>query len=147
LSDRNFRTRAAVRLVWINGALLLAAAVFALLYRWADTHAPLLFACQVRRRLGLYCPACGGSRAVMCLWRLDLVGALHYYPPVVLCAALVLALDVRLLLNIFCNTDRFTRTYRARAFLSVPALMLLTWVVRTVCLVGFGVDLVGDLLP
>jgi len=25
--------------------------------------------------------------------------------------------------------------------------MLLTWVVRTVCLVGFGVDLVGDLLP
>lgn len=147
MRDRHHRTRAAQRLVWINGALLVAAAVFALLYRWAAEGAPALFACAVRRRLGLYCPACGGSRAVMCLWRFDLVGALKYYPPVVLCLGLILALDVRLFLNLLYNTDRFTRTYRARTFLSVPVLIVVTWVVRTVCLLGFGVDLLGDFLP
>ena len=147
MRDPRPRARAARRLVWINGTLLVAAAAFALLYRWASEHAPALFACAVRRRLGLYCPACGGSRAVMCLWRLDILGALRFYPPLVLCALLVAALDVRLLLNLLLRTDRFTRTYRARVFLAVPALILLTWLIRTVCLVGFGIDLVGDFLP
>lgn len=134
-------------LLALNGGVLLLAALFAVAYTVSDTLDWGLFDCRVRQHYGIYCPACGGSRAVMCLFRLDIVGALRAYAPLVLCVLFLAELDVRLLLDLVRHTDT-ARTFRPlwRA-LSVLALIVLTVTVRNVLLLGFHIDLLGDILP
>ena len=70
------------------------------------------------------CIVCGGTRAVMCLMRADLRGALHFNAVVVLIAVSTLALAVRVAIR-----DGFSANYRrefARVVSSIPIAVELT---------------------
>ena len=98
--------------------------------------------CIVRDRFHIYCPGCGGTRAVEALLRLQPFRSLYYNPVVVL-----------LIIVVICITGiRIAESKRARKYntakILVLKLFLAIWlaysVVRNILLVSCGIDLLGD---
>lgn len=98
--------------------------------------------CFVRDRFHIYCPGCGGTRAVEALLRLQPFRSLYYNPVVVL-----------LIIVVICITGiRIAESKRARKYntakILVLKLFLAIWlaysVVRNILLVSCGIDLLGD---
>ncbi len=110
---------------------LAAAAVvfgYAALFTFCEERGIPLFACVLKERLGIYCPGCGGSRALLALLRFDLLSSLRYYPAMLPLALLLSDLYVRY-----------------RAFYGILAIVLLTFLARNVLWLGFDIDVLGDL--
>ena len=63
----------------LGGALLTALLVYLLFLQNRVSVPP----CMIYELTGLYCPACGGTRAVLALLRGDVLGSLYYHPVVV----------------------------------------------------------------
>lgn len=99
--------------------------------------------CAYRLHFRRYCPACGGTRALEALLRLDVVQSLRCNPIVVLLAVLVaLALLPRLSKRF--HTAKF---YLFRAFYGVATLIIwLGFALVRNALLSRGVDLLGDIL-
>ena len=69
--------------------LVVAAAAFFIKVFEIPLGGPLL-ACPLYSLTGLFCPGCGGTRAVYALLHLQLWRSFCYYPPVPYCAAVYL---------------------------------------------------------
>lgn len=98
--------------------------------------------CLVRKHFQIYCPGCGGTRAVQALLRLQFAQSLCYNPVVILLILLVACLagiKVR-------EARRAHKLYTAR--IVVYSTFLILWltysVVRNILLCR-GIDLLGDL--
>ena len=86
--------RSAKIYLWLHAGLVAALLLFPL-YRALTDHMTALFSgCFLHDHLYLYCPACGGTRALAALLRLDVVSALRFNPFLVLVAVLAVAFDV-----------------------------------------------------
>lgn len=102
---------------------------------------PALFACRFAHNLHLYCPGCGGSRALYALLRLDFLASLAANP------ALLLGLAV---LGYYAVA--FFRHGRRRGRVSVwPAILFAAFLVayfllRNILLVFAGFDPLGDMI-
>ena len=71
--------------------LALACLVAATPVCWTD----LMFACWVRESTGLFCPGCGATRALLCLFRCDIAASLWYHPAVLYTACVLGCFFVR----------------------------------------------------
>jgi len=69
-----------------------------------------LWPCAFRELTGLYCPACGSTRAVGALMRFSVMESLRYNPVPVLAAALLFFIWCRALVNV--AVFRRERSYR-----------------------------------
>ena len=120
--------------------LLLLLLVGGAVYFSLAARAPALFACHFARRAHLYCPGCGGSRALFALLRFDLLGSLIANPAVLFGGATVLYYEIALL--------RYARGGRVSATpaIAYAALILITFFVRNILLVACGIDPLGDLI-
>lgn len=85
----------------------------------------IFYHCPFRYFLGIPCPGCGMTRALLALLRLDIEGAFYYHPlfPAAILAAVYLALDY---LEIF----RLPHKVKTRILAAVCALFLITYVIR-----------------
>ena len=72
------------------GLILLAAAVFLAFIFWVTGISPnkLLLPCLFHEITGLYCPGCGGTRALVKLLQGDIRASLYYHPLVLYGGAL-----------------------------------------------------------
>lgn len=61
----------------ITGVFLLIASVF---YKLFISHYIIIPECMIYRVTDIYCPACGGSRAVIALLEGRIIDSLHYHP-------------------------------------------------------------------
>ncbi len=132
-------------LVLLNTSVIAVSVAYDSLFRYAAARDLAWFSCKVRDTLGIYCPSCGGSRSVHALLSFDLWGSFVYFPPIPLTAGLLLALDVRLALDVLTHSDRFTSGYRGRAWLSVPICIIVVFLLRLLLWGTFGIDVLGDL--
>lgn len=132
------------RLALVNGVLLLGALLYRALCRLTEGSAVL--SCRVAELLGIYCPGCGGSRAVAALLRLDIVGCFFYSPFVLVAVALLLYADVVTVLALLRRSEQTLRLLHPNLLLLLPAVLLLTCLIRNI-LLGAGIDLLGDILP
>lgn len=81
------QTRAArVRRACIVGGIALAGVVVAATGHLEGAAGAFVPRCPTNAWFGLYCPACGATRALMRVFHGDLIGALHNNPAVVLAA-------------------------------------------------------------
>ena len=103
--------------------------------------------CPFHFFLHLYCPACGGTRAVWLLLSGDIVGSLIYNPTA---AALLLALvyyEVAAIRSFVTKRLDYIRSVRFFPLYTVVGICLLYCIVRNLLLV-FGIyDGIGELLP
>ena len=101
--------------------------------------------CGFRVRYGIYCPGCGGTRALIALLEGDLVQSLRYNPITVL-----FLLDV-FLMTLFGNIRKATKGkyafIRFRLFCNVGFLIFIIgyFLVRNYLWVIHGIDILGDM--
>ena len=120
------RTR---RLVFVlcHAGLLLCVPLF-FLYRFVVDLLPKgMSGCILHDYLFLYCPLCGGTRAIEALLRFDLLAAVSHNALVVLCFALFLVVDA-------IAWVRFAK--RRYPLIRIPTW---GWIALAVSLVGFGI--------
>ncbi len=133
------------RLFWIcHGGILLCILLFPLYRYLTDLLPPLLTGCVLHNRLFLYCPVCGGTRAVEALLRLDLLGALRMNAFVTLGILTAVAIDAWAWIRFFQKKSPYFCINPW--FWVVMAVSLVGYtVLRNLLMVVWGVDPTGDL--
>ena len=102
--------------------------------------------CSFQKTFHIYCPGCGGSRALSALLRGKFFSSLRYYVPLPLAAFLLLLSDLRMLLFLFGKGSFPSRRFGYGATILCIAAVLLQCIIRNV-LLRHGIDLLGDILP
>lgn len=116
-----------------------------LLYLDAKTNRLLLGECPFRRILHVYCPGCGGCRAVLALLAGDPVTAFLCYPPLFVALSVVLFTDGCVLFAALKKSEAPLTRIKWQLFLSIPIAAALCAVLRTVLAYTVGFDPLGDL--
>lgn len=139
------KKRASLIFIALNSSIALFTALFCLVFKpWRLIGASSASTCIFQNIFHFYCPACGGTRSVGYLFRLDLVRSFICYPPLFVLLALLVRIDVLLIKCI--STEDLTPLGRARfyEFLLIPASILLCFLIRN-ALLFFGIDVLGDI--
>lgn len=139
----NKRRNIFIIFIAVNAGLLVISVAYAVLF----TFFPALFECRFKELFHLYCPGCGGSRAVISLLSLDIVGSFIKFPPLYVAIAAVAELDVRFLLALLRNDPAPVKSYRPTMFIVFAAVLILHFFLRNFLLLRFGIDPLGDLIP
>lgn len=122
-------------------ALFLLFFGYALLMRHAFPNG--YFHCVLHDFLHLYCPFCGGTRAILAVFRLDFVAAVRLNPALPPAALLAVALDIRALI-LLCRRSK--KPLCPRWCLPVGAAYFTIFFVARDAALWFGFDPAGDLL-
>ncbi len=132
--------------LWCHAALLLCIPLF-LLYRLAVGLLPTgMSGCFLHDFLFLYCPVCGGTRAVSALLRLDLLAAFGYNAFVVLLVFLFLIGDGIAWVRFLRHKSPYFRV-PALCWVVLAVSLVLFWILRNYLMIAYGIDPTGDLGP
>lgn len=104
-----------------------------------------VFSCKVASELHLYCPGCGGSRAVFALCHGRILAALRYYAPIPIAGALLLFSDLRMILFLRKKGSFPSRRFGYTCMIICLSCVFLQFIVRNV-LLFFGIDYLGDIV-
>ena len=129
----------------LQGILLLMLAALPLWVALANAMPDWLAGCLLHDRFFLYCPVCGGTRALMALLRLDLVSALALNPFVTLCTLGFLALDLLAWVRWLQKKNPFFRI-PPWVWICFAVGMILYGILRNYLMIAHGIDPTGDLV-
>lgn len=132
--------------IWIAVHLcLLFAALSFPLYRYVTQTLPSFFTgCLLHDHLFLYCPLCGGTRAVEALLHGRLVEAFSQNAYVVLLILVALILDAVALVRLAKGKETVLRL-PGYFWILLAVIFVAWWILRNVLLIVFLIDPVGDL--
>lgn len=125
----------------MNIGAFAACAVFLLIAFW---NLPI-FNCVSYKFLHLYCPLCGGTRAIFALLELDLISALKYNPFLFYLAFAAVAYDVKACIWVFKGKDGAFDLPSWLIWLTV-VLFVMFLVGRNLLMIAWGIDPIGDLV-
>ena len=120
--------------VWVT---LTALGVGALLWKYA-LGAPTISRCWVWEHWHIYCPGCGGTRAMLALAHGHVLRALFYHAPAVVTAILVAAYLVSQTVWRLRGRQGWVLHYDSRWPGMLAALFLGNCVLRNILWLGFG---------
>ena len=135
--DRQMTDREAYPAVWITVVGLAAAF---LIWRYV-LHGPTVSSCWIYRTWHLYCPGCGGTRALIALAKGRLLQALWYHPIVPVTAiwtSIYLASQTLWRLR---GRSGWALRYDPRWPTWLLWLLVANWILRNLLLLGFGIKL------
>ncbi|MBR6708326.1 MAG: DUF2752 domain-containing protein [Clostridia bacterium] len=139
------RRLAGVRLTLI----LLCVAAVALLglcclyFLLVERYPFLSFGCVMSRVLHLYCPGCGGTRAVGALLRGDILTSLRCHP-VVLWICMICVVQFVRMLTALLRRDPDRAAFPNWCWIGMIVLLIGVFVVRNLLMICFGYDYLGD---
>ncbi len=98
--------------------------------------------CLVRDKLHIYCPGCGGTRAVEALLKLHPIQSLYYNPVVIL---MIVAAGCIMIINRIEKNRSGHTLYKARiaVYVSFLVIWFAFFIVRNI-LLFCGIDVLGD---
>ena len=142
--QQNIRKKLLFRFFLVHFALFLFGLTFLLLSKTLTSLLPNQ-GCVMVRLLSLYCPGCGGTRAMRHLAALRLKEAFLSYPPLFLALGIWVWFDLKYLSALWKNNPsalpRLTKTHVT----AVVGAILLFFLLRNVGLY-LGYDYLGDIL-
>ena len=125
-------------------ALVAATALFPV-YRWGLNFVnERWLECVLHDRLWLYCPFCGGTRAVGALLCFDFVGAFRANAMVVILIVLLIALEIVAIVRL-CRGHERLLPLPGWSWIVLLALILGFAVLRNWLMIAYGIDPTGDL--
>ena len=125
--------------IWLAGLVMGALAVLgAVLVHAVPVRAgDLGMECWIHRSAGIYCPGCGGTRAVFALFQGKVLLSFYYHPAVLYAAVLYLAFMLRGLLSVITGGGFTFMRWRLGYVYFGIAVILLQCLVKNVLLLGF----------
>ena len=127
----------------INISLLLCA-IFLVLFANFVSETPLakITDCPAHKLLGIYCPLCGGTRAIGCLLRGKIVASLIYNPAVLPATVAFIIYDILCFKAIIQDKKEIIKIHKP-VWISLVVLLILNWIFRNVVLIGFDMDYIS----
>ncbi len=134
-------------LIWIgvHVAAVIAILLFPLYRRIAELATLVLSSCVLHDRFHLYCPLCGGTRAIGAILSGDFLAAFSYNPFVTLLLALLVAWDILALIRLLRGRQRIF-ALPTWVWITLMAVALAYGILRNVLLIAVGYDPLGDLI-
>lgn len=105
-----------------------------------------VYPCAVHALLHVYCPGCGGTRALYAALRGNIIASLGYNPAIVLGGLLAAIYEVGVILTLLGKKGRYYYYRKPQLVYGFLIFMLIYTVVRDLLLVGGGIDLLGDFI-
>ena len=133
------------RFMILHAGLLGLVLLFPLYQRLVDLVSPMIVGCFLHDRLFLYCPLCGGTRAVEALLHLRFAEAWQYNPLVVTGIFIFLALDLLALIRLLRGKRKL---YLIPGWGWIVALVIAVayGILRNYLMLRYGYDPTGDLV-
>ncbi len=128
----------------IHIVLVALLALFPLYRLVIDILPPPFSSCIMHDAMHLYCPACGGTRAVSSLLRLNILQALGENASVVLVAFVFLGYDIAAFVRLIQKKATVIKI-PIWLWIVLPLILFVWFVARNVLLVAFSIDTLGDL--
>ena len=133
------------RLIIINGIILTATVIYSLLFLLILKPAGVSM-CFIKEALHIYCPGCGGTRALILLLTLHPLKSFFIYPPLTIGALILFELDLRMLLCAVRENEKYMQNYSYRRFYILALAIILNFLIKNFYLLVFEIDLIGDIL-
>ena len=140
-------TTQAKRRTWyfvIHAAVLVGILLFPLYREIASRLSRFVSGCMLHDFCFLYCPLCGGTRAVAALLRFDIPEALRYNAFVVLAVLAVIVMDAVALVRLIRKKERLL-PLPSWSWIPFVALLLVYTLLRNYLMIAHGYDPTGDL--
>lgn len=102
----------------------------------------LLGECIIKNKFHIYCPGCGGTRAIIALLKFDIIKSFKYNP-IIIMLCLYILINI-LLNNIERKNNKIYLKVRFCLILSFFTIWFLHFVIRNFLLLFMHVDLLGD---
>ena len=129
-----------------NLALLLVSAVYSFLTVTYAKAGSEFIPCFVKNRLHFYCPGCGGSRAVIALFRLDIIASVRYNPLPLIMLLIILYADALALISVVKGSYYPIKSFNLNILIIIPVAAILFFFLRLYLVFGLGIDYIGDIL-
>ena len=130
-----------VRFIIWNAALAGGLALFLLLPAMIPA---LRMPCPFHDFLKLYCPFCGGTRAVHAILKGQIVEGIVMYPPIVWLIGLLAAFEIAAVRACLCKNEPLVHI-RSWVIWATAAVFILFTLIRNILLIVYGIDPLGDL--
>ena len=131
------------RFLALHGVALLAALFMPLYIKLANWLGGVFGGCLMHRFF-IYCPLCGGTRAIAALTRFQFLEAWNYNALVVLLSVVVLNLDVWAWVRYLQKKEPLIILPRW-SWITACVLLVVYFILRNVLMIFFGIDPTGDL--
>lgn len=145
MNQKQFMKEEWTKFIWVTagGILLLT---FLLVWKSIPAIQSLKGPCFFHEVLHVYCPGCGGTRAVYELLDLKLWRSFIDHPLVPFTAAILLEYYIGEIITLIRHNGK--RYYYLRVWFCYAALgiIIVNFILKNVLLIYFHIDLVGDLL-
>ena len=128
----------------VNSLVILGCALFPLYRSFVANTFPQEI-CNAIKFFRIYCPACGGTRALAALLQLDLVAAVQYNLLVPLGVLLFVAYEVASVVYLVRGEPRDT-LLKTPIVLTTMGVLVVYSVVRNLLLL-WNIDLLGNIIP
>ncbi|MCR5106981.1 MAG: DUF2752 domain-containing protein [Lachnospiraceae bacterium] len=101
-----------------------------------DRFRPYLY-CHFKKATGIYCPGCGGVRAVDSLLRFQILKSLYYHPAVIYFGIIYLYIMIRIFLQIHLKVRPVKeKTVYLLIYIGI-GLIFLQWILKLIVLIFF----------
>ena len=128
----------------MHGVAIIGAILFPLCMKVAAWLAGVFGGCLMHRFF-IYCPLCGGTRALAALIRFDIASAWSYNAFVVILAVIALGIDVWVWVRYFQKKEPLV-IFPQWAWIAFCAVLVFYFILRNVLMIFFGIDPTGDLV-
>lgn len=104
------------------------------------------FPCTIHELFHMYCPGCGGTRAILALLKGEILHSIAYNPAILLGGLLMMYYEVGVIVTLIKKNQRYY-FYRKNGLVMAYLMIVLVFaVVRDCLLVGLRVDLLQDFI-
>lgn len=138
------RRGAAFLFVLFNASILTVCLSYLLVMKIYDSVAEDPF-CTFQNLFHLYCPGCGGSRALRYLLTLRLPSAFLTYPPLFVGVGIIIYIEVLFIRGIILSDSLYIKRFKIKTLILFPLAAVLFFFIRN-ALLFVGIDFLGDIL-
>ena len=124
-------------------ALILVSLIYAFLTEESILNGEELISCHFKNRFGLYCPGCGGSRALIALLKFDILEAFVLFPALPITVLILLSLYIRVFISFIKNDEKYVKGFHINLIILIPLVIIFYFFLRNL-LLAFDIDLIGD---